>query len=61
MSGLIKRQLFQVGCDAVQIDCSATDINWVIKEFKSEIDIGVGGGRRNISPLRECLKKKCGE
>ena len=43
----------------MKIDCTATDINWILNEYKSEIDVGVGGGQRNIKPLRDCLCTKC--
>lgn len=45
-----------VGCDKVQINCGATDVDHVLKAYE---DTGVHGTVK-LEPAKECLKKKCG-
>ena len=48
-----------MGCEDTQIDCAATDLEYVLKKYTRDTDIGVGGGVRSMKPLRDCLCTKC--
>ena len=42
----------QVGCDNVHLDCSSTDVAWVMNHYTE--------GGVDLAPARECLANKCG-
>eukprot|EP00392_Amoebophrya_sp_AT5.2_P008902 g8930.t1 len=45
-----------VGCDKVNINCGATDIDHVLKAYE---DTGVHG-KVDLTPAKKCLQQKCG-
>merc|ERR1712178_673585 len=46
------RLISQVGCENVHIDCSATDISYVMSKYTD--------GGTDLAPAKQCLQKKCG-
>merc|ERR1712054_13251 len=46
------RLISQVGCQNVHIDCSATDISYVMSKYTD--------GGTDLAPAKQCLQQKCG-
>jgi len=41
-----------VGCDNVHLDCSATDLSYVMSKYTD--------GGHDLAPAKTCLQHKCG-
>lgn len=46
------RLISSAGCDNVHLDCSATDVDYVLKSYQD--------GGIDLKPAQDCLKAKCG-